>query len=87
MYSDPFSGKRLFADIATYVSMGEHHTGIGEFGPVIEAGYRGFGLNGGPYHYFRTLVDALQGTSPELLEPVMRAVVNALEAVETLPRK
>jgi len=65
----------------------EVRPGVGEFGPVAEAGYRGFGIYGGPYRYFHNPGDALQGTSPELLEPVMQAVINAIEAIEELPRK
>ena len=61
--------------------------GIGEFRPVVRAGYRGFGLNGGPYHYFHTPIDGVQGTAPEMLEPVLRAVLNALEAAERPPPK
>ncbi|MDP2919171.1 MAG: hypothetical protein Q8O43_02995 [Dehalococcoidia bacterium] len=56
--------------------------GVGEFGPVVEAGYRGFGLYGGPYHYFHSPDDGPQGTAPELLEPVMLAVIEALANVE-----
>jgi hypothetical protein len=59
--------------------------GIGEFSPVIEAGYRGFGVYGGPYRYFHCPNDGPQGTAPELLEPVMAAVIHALEAIEKLP--
>lgn len=56
--------------------------GIGELGPVLEAGYRGFGVYGGRYRYFHTPGDPPTGTAPELLEPVAGAVAKALEAIE-----
>ncbi|MEE8353186.1 MAG: hypothetical protein V3S10_01915 [Dehalococcoidales bacterium] len=56
--------------------------GIGELGPVLEAGYRGFGVYGGRYRYFHTPGDGPEGTAPELLEPVARATARALMAVE-----
>jgi len=58
--------------------------GLGEMGAVIQAGYRGFGINGGPYRYFHTPEDRPEvATAPELLEPVCAAVVRALELLET----
>ncbi len=56
--------------------------GIGELGPVLDAGYRGFGVYGGRYRYFHTPGDGPDGTAPELLEPMARAVARALLALE-----
>lgn len=60
--------------------------GIGELGPVLEAGYRGFGVYGGPYRFFHTPTDGPHGTAPELLEPIALALTKALESVEALPK-
>ena len=58
--------------------------GVGEMGAVIRAGYRGFGVNGGPYRYFHTPEDTPEvATAPELLEPVCAALVRALELLES----
>ena len=56
--------------------------GIGELGPVFDAGYAGFGVYGGRYRYFHTSLDGPEGTAPELLEPVGRAVARTLESIE-----
>jgi hypothetical protein len=57
--------------------------GIGEMREVIRMGYRGFGVNGGPYRYFHTPEDRPEvGTAPELLEPMATALVRALELLE-----
>ena len=58
--------------------------GIGEFGPVIREGYRGFGIYGGDYFYFHTPADGPHGTAPELLEPVMNSLVTALTIIEKM---
>ena len=58
--------------------------GIGEFGPVIQAGYRGFGVYGGAYYYFHTPADGPQGTAPELLEAVMSSLIMALTMIEKM---
>ncbi len=58
--------------------------GIGEMREVIRMGYRGFGVNGGPYRYFHTPEDVPEvGTAPELLEPMAAALVRALELLES----
>ena len=58
--------------------------GIGEMREVIRMGYRGFGVNGGPYRYFHTPEDMPEaGTAPELLEPMAAALVRALELLES----
>jgi len=67
-------------DVKPYVG-----PGIGELSPVIQAGYRGFGIYGGSYRFFHTPGDMPGGTAPELLEPMVNAVVNALEHIEELP--
>ena len=57
--------------------------GVGEMREVIGMGYRGFGFNGGPYHYFHTQEDTPEvGTAPGLLEPVIKALVRTLELLE-----
>jgi len=57
--------------------------GIGEMSEVIRMGYRGFGFNGGPYHYFHTQEDTPEvGTAPELLEPAAKALVRTLQLLE-----
>ncbi|MBL7165558.1 MAG: hypothetical protein ISS55_03630 [Dehalococcoidales bacterium] len=57
--------------------------GIGEMREVIRMGYRGFGVNGGPYRYFHTPEDVPGvGTAPGLLEPMAAALVRALELLE-----
>jgi hypothetical protein len=61
-------------------------TGIGELGPVFDAGYDGFGVYGGPYRYFHTPNDGPQGTAPELLEPVASALTLALARIESKGR-
>ena len=57
--------------------------GIGELTPVLETGYRGFGVYGGRYRFFHTPDDGPQGTAPELLEPMALALTKALESIET----
>ncbi len=59
---------------------------VSEFGPVLEAGYRGFGVYGGPYRFFHAPTDGPHGTSPELLQPIALALTKALESVEALPK-
>ena len=61
--------------------------GIGELIPVLEAGYRGFGVYGGHYHFFHTPDDGPQGTAPELLEPMALALTRALESIEVQARQ
>ncbi len=55
---------------------------IGELVPVISAGYRGICLHGGHYYFFHTPADGPQGSAPELLEPIMEALINMLEVIE-----
>ena len=61
--------------------------GIGEMRLVIETGYRGFGVNGGPYRYFHAPEDTPDvATAPELLEPVAVALTRVLELLEAKGR-
>jgi hypothetical protein len=64
--------------------------GLGEMRLVIQTGYRGFGVNGGPYRYFHTPEDKPDvATGPELLESVATALTTALDLLEAggKPRK
>jgi len=61
--------------------------GVGELIPVLEAGYRGFGVYGGHYRFFHTPTDGPHGTAPELLEPVALALIKTLESIENLSEK
>jgi len=57
--------------------------GLGEMRLMIQMGYRGFGVNGGPYHYFHAPEDRPEvATAPELLEPMCAALVRVLELLE-----
>jgi len=55
--------------------------GKGELRVVLENGYRAFGFYGG-HPWFHTPRDAADSTEPAFLEPIARACVAALEAVE-----
>lgn len=54
---------------------------VGEFEFIIKAGYRAFGIAAG-HRFHHTPADSPEMTGPEILEPVGRALVNALEAIE-----
>ena len=55
---------------------------VGEFEPIIKAGYRAFGIAAG-HRFHHTLADSPEMTGPEILEPVGRALVTAIEAIES----
>ena len=62
--------------------------GLGEMRLVIQTGYRGFGVNGGPYRYFHTPDDKPDvATAPELLEPMAAALTRALELLEAKEKR
>lgn len=62
--------------------------GLGEMRGVIEAGYPGFGVNGGGYRFFHTPADVPEeATAPELLEPMALSLTRALESLEALSKR
>lgn len=54
----------------------------GELRVVLENGYRAFGFYGG-HPWFHTPLDVPEATEPAFLEPIARACVAAIEAIET----
>lgn len=54
---------------------------VGEFEFMIKAGYRTFGIAAG-HRFHHTPADSPEMTGPEILEPVGRALINTLEAIE-----
>ncbi len=56
---------------------------VGEFEFMIKAGYRTFGIAAG-HRFHHTPADSPEMTGPEILEPVGRALLNSLEAIERL---
>ena len=54
---------------------------VGEFELILKAGYRGFGI-AAAHRFHHTPADSPEMTGPEIIEPVGRALVNALEAVQ-----
>lgn len=58
---------------------------VGEFEFMLKAGYRTFGIAAG-HRFHHTPADSPEMTGPEILEPVGRALLNALEAVERSAR-
>ena len=54
---------------------------VGEFEFMIKAGYRTFGI-AAAHRFHHTPADSPEMTGPEVLEPVGRALVNSLEAIE-----
>lgn len=62
--------------------------GLGEMRLVIQTGYRGFGVNGGPYRYFHTPADKPDVASdPKLLEPMATVLSGALELLEAKEKR
>jgi hypothetical protein len=55
---------------------------VGEFEFMIKAGYRTFGIAAG-HRFHHTPADSPEMTGPEILEPVGRALVNTIEAIES----
>lgn len=54
---------------------------VGEFEFILKAGYRTFGIAAG-HRFHHTPADSPEMTGPEILEPVGRALVKTLEAIE-----
>jgi len=54
---------------------------VGEFEFLIKAGYRSFGI-AAAHRFHHTPADSPEMTGPEILEPVARALVNTVEAIE-----
>jgi hypothetical protein len=54
---------------------------VGEFEFMLKAGYRTFGIAAG-HRFHHTPADSPEMTGPEILEPVARAVVKTIEAIE-----
>jgi hypothetical protein len=55
---------------------------VGEFEIILKAGYRTFGI-AAAHRFHHTPADSPEMTGPEILEPVGRALVNAIEAIES----
>jgi len=58
---------------------------VGELEFIIKAGYRGFGI-AATHRVHHTPADSPEMTGPEILEPVGRALVKSLEAIEAAGR-
>jgi hypothetical protein len=54
---------------------------VGEFEFMLKAGYKTFGIAAG-HRFHHTPADSPEMTGPEVLEPVGRALINTLEAIE-----
>lgn len=54
---------------------------VGEYEFMLEAGYRIFGIAAG-HRFHHTPADSPEMTGPEILEPVGRALLNAIEMIE-----
>jgi len=55
---------------------------VGEFEFMLKAGYRSFGM-AAAHRFHHTPADSPETTGPEILEPVGRALVKTLEAIES----
>ena len=55
---------------------------VGEFEFMLKAGYRTFGIAAG-HRFHHTPADSPEMTGPEILEPVGRALINTIEAIES----
>jgi hypothetical protein len=55
---------------------------VGEFEFIIKAGYKTFGI-AAAHRFHHTPADSPETTGPEILEPVGRALVRTLEAIES----
>jgi len=55
---------------------------VGEFEFIIKAGYRTFGI-AASHRFHHTPADSPEMTGPEILEPVGRALINTIEAIES----
>jgi len=54
---------------------------VGEFELILKAGYRGFGI-AAAHRFHHTPADSPEMTGPEIIEPVGRALVSTVEAVQ-----
>ena len=54
---------------------------VGEFEPIVKAGYRTFGI-AAAHRFHHTPADSPEMTGPQILEPIGRALITSLEAVE-----
>ena len=54
---------------------------VGEFEFMLKAGYRSFGI-AAAHRFHHTPADSPEMTGPEILEPVGRALVKTVEAIE-----
>jgi hypothetical protein len=54
---------------------------VGEFEFMLKAGYRSFGI-AAAHRFHHTPADSPETTGPEILEPVGKAIVNTVEAIE-----
>lgn len=55
---------------------------VGEFEPIKKAGYRAFGI-AAAHRFHHTPADSPEMTGPEILEPVGRALIKALETIDS----
>jgi len=55
---------------------------VGEFEFMLRAGYRTFGIAAG-HRFHHTPADSPETTGPEIIEPVARALIKTVEAVES----
>jgi len=55
---------------------------VGEFEFMVKAGYRTFGIAAG-HRFHHTPADSPEMTGPEILEPVGRALISTIEAIES----
>lgn len=56
---------------------------VGEFEPILKAGYRTFGI-AAAHRFHHTPADSPEMTGPDILEPVGRALIHALEGIESV---
>lgn len=56
---------------------------VGEFEFMLKAGYRTFGIAAG-HRFHHTPADSPEMTGPQILEPVGRALINTIEAIESV---
>ena len=54
---------------------------VGEFEFMLKAGYRVFGIAAG-HRFHHTPADSPETTGPEILEPVGRALIRTVEAID-----
>ena len=59
---------------------------VGEFELMLKAGYRTFGI-AAAHRFHHTPADSPEMTGPQILEPIGRALVNTIEAIEATASK